>query len=210
MTGCRFPPERQHSPSRRYVVFRWLGIAALTAQLAGGESRAWASDGSSERTAYLLTRAIGYAASLREHANIQVGIAVLFKKGDPVSEHAAANLGAALESLAGTTVQGLTLRSRLVPFANATELRSSVGDNGINVFYLCEGLESYLDAIVKLSWELKVLTVSGNEAMVRQGVALGILLFAGSKGTLVVNLRIARAEGANFGSDLLRVARVIR
>jgi len=203
-------PGRQQTPSGRYVVLHWLAITALTAQFAGSEPRAWASDGYSERTAYLLTRALGYDDSLRDHAKVEVGIAILFKNGDPVSERAAANMGAALDSLAGTTVQGLVLRSRLVPLAGATELKTIVGSRGVDVLYLCEGLDPFVDAIVKLSRELKVLTVAGNEAMVRQGVALGILLSAGSKGTLVVNLRIARAEGANFGSDLLRVARVIR
>jgi len=203
-------PGRQQAPIGRSALLRWFVFAALTAQLGGGEPRAWASDGSAERTAYLLIRALGYDDSLREHAKIEVAIAVLFKKGDPVSERAAADMGAALDSLAGTTVQGLTLRSRLVPFASAAELKTAVHNGGFDVFYLCEGIEPFLDAIVKLSWELKVLTVAGNEVMVHHGVALGIVLSAGSKGTLVVNLRIARAEGSNFGSDLLRVARVIR
>jgi len=191
-------------------VLRWIAIATLAAQLVGGEPLAWASDGSSERTAYLFTRALGYDDSLREHAKVEIGIAVLFKNGDPVSERVAANMGAALDGLAGTTVQGLTLRYRLVPFAGAAELKTVVENRGVDVFYLCEGLDPFLDAIAKLSRELKVLTVAGNEAIVRHGVALGIVLSAGSKGTLVVNLRIARAEGSNFGSDLLRVARVIR
>jgi len=59
----------------------WLCVATLTAQLAAGGARAWASDGGSERTAYLLARALGYDDSLRDHATIEVGIAVLFKKG---------------------------------------------------------------------------------------------------------------------------------
>jgi len=121
-----------------------------------------------------------------------------------------ANIGMALDNLAGTTVQGLALRSRLIPFEGVAELKLAIDKKDVEVFYVCEGLDPYLDAILKLSRDLKVLSVAGNEAMVHHGVALGIVLSAGSRGTIVVNLRIARSEGANFGSDLLRVARVIR
>jgi hypothetical protein len=180
------------------------------AQLASGGTQASASDGGFERTAYLLARSLGYDDSLHDRAKIEVGIAVLFKKGNPVSERSATNIGMALDNLAGTTVQGLALRSRLIPFEGVAELKLAIDKKDVEVFYVCEGLDPYLDAILKLSRDLKVLSVAGNEAMVHHGVALGIVLSAGSRGTIVVNLRIARSEGANFGSDLLRVARVIR
>jgi hypothetical protein len=76
------PAQPQRTWPARDWVHPWLCVAILMAQLAGGGTRAWATDGGPERTAYSPTRALGYDDSLRGRANIEVGVAVLFKKGD--------------------------------------------------------------------------------------------------------------------------------
>jgi|tagenome__1003787_1003787.scaffolds.fasta_scaffold20447658_2 hypothetical protein len=181
------------------IVFAWL--------LAG---RARAEDElPPERQVPILTRALAYDENLRNRAGDELVVAILAKAGSKSSEQAADAIGRAFSGLAGIKVQGLPLKSTRLGYTSAANLITAIGKEGIDVLYVAPGLEAELAAVLEVTKKLHVLSLGGREDHVTKGASLGVFLVSG-KPTICVNLAASKAEGAAFGSDLLRLAKVIR
>jgi hypothetical protein len=162
-----------------------------------------------EREAMILGRAFAYDYNLKSRAGDSLVLGVLFNPQDSSSQAAAETWFKSFKALAGVKIQGLPLKVVRVPFSNAGALHSSIQAQGIDILFVCDGLESQLGAIHGLSHAEKLLTVAATQPMVEQGLALGVF-DAGGKVEIVVNLPAAAQEGVSFSSDLLRLARIIR
>jgi hypothetical protein len=174
-------------------------VMLLPARAAAGE----------ERKATILARAFAYDYSLKGRAGKSVSLAVLFKAGTPASETAADAWVKAFKSLEGVTMQGLPFSTSKVPWEGADRLRARIASDGVDIVFVCDGLEPDVGAIREVSREKKVLTVTDREALVLQGVTLGVYA-EGDKLTITINLPAATGEGVSFSSELLRLAKVIR
>jgi hypothetical protein len=162
-----------------------------------------------ERQVPILTRALAYDENLRSRAGDELVVAILAKAGSKTSEQTAEAVGKAFSGLAGIKVQGLPLRSARVNFSNAANLAGAVQKDGIDVIYICPGLDSELAGILEVARTSHVLSMGSREEYINKGASLGVFLIS-SKPTICVNLAASKAEGAAFGSDLLRLAKVIR
>jgi hypothetical protein len=161
------------------------------------------------RRAVALVRALAYDSSLGDRAGDAVVLAVLFKKKNARSEKSAQIVGEAFKQLESLRVVGHPFRRLVVPFSGAADLEDLVQREGVDALFLCEALDGDLAAIKQVTHRKKVLTTGSTEAQVRAGVALAAVA-EGLQLPLYVNWRESRDEGASFGSDLLRLARVIR
>ena len=65
-----------------------------------------------------------------------------------------------------------------------------------------------IEEIVAISRAHKITTLTGVPEYVEKGIALGLTLRA-ERPAILVDLNGARAEGANFNSQLLKIARVV-
>jgi hypothetical protein len=162
-----------------------------------------------EREAVILGRAFAYDYNLKSRAGEALVLGVAFNPQDSSSQSAADAWFDSFKALAGVKIQGLPLKIIRVPYSNAGALHASVQGQGIDILFVCNGLEAALSAISGLSHAEKVLTVAATQAMVEQGLALGVFE-NGGKVEIVVNLPAAGKEGVTFSSDLLRLARIIR
>lgn len=166
---------------------------------------ALAAHAGEERKATILARAFSYDYSLKERAGKSVGLAVVHKPGSDNADEWVK----AFKTLEGVTVQGLPLTVSKVAFEGADKLKAKIASDGLDIIFVCDGLESDLSTIKESVREKHVLSVGATEAMVQQGLTLGV--FAdGAKTVITVNLSAAGAEGVSFSSELLRLAKVIR
>jgi hypothetical protein len=161
------------------------------------------------RRAVTIARALSYDATLADRAGGEVLLVVLFKKKHPGSDRAAEVAGKAFKQLETLRIAGSPFRRLVVPFAGPAELEQLVHKEGVDALYLCDGLEEELPAIKQITRQRKVLTLGATEAQARAGVSLAVVV-EGSKTVIVVNWTQSREEGASFGSDLLRLAKVVR
>jgi hypothetical protein len=161
-----------------------------------------------DRQALILTRALAYDGNLKARAGSELVVAVVAKGSATASDQTAESLQKALKALGPIKVQGLPLRSVRVGYANAAGLSTAIENQGIDAIYVCPGLESELGAIHEVTKDHKVLSMGSREDHVTKGASLGVFLVDG-KPTIYVNLTASKAEGTAFGSDLLRVAKVI-
>jgi hypothetical protein len=162
-----------------------------------------------DRQAVILTRALAYDDKLHNRAGDSVVVAVVFKAGQGSSESAADAMLRAFKALEGVKVRDLPLRAVKLAYTSRDALHGAIASQGIDVLYLCPGLESDQVAIKETSHRDHVLTIGSREGSLQSGSALGVFLIDG-KITIMVNLAESKEEGAAFSSELLRLARVIR
>ena len=97
----------------------------------------------------------------------------------------------------------------LVPFGPAAETRSFLRENGVDAVMVCDGLDDDLPAIIKITHDLKIISIASTPDQVDKGLSLGVVIIDG-KNTLLFNLGATRNEGALFTSDILKLAKVIK
>jgi hypothetical protein len=189
---------------------RWLaalaacGLLALEPAPAAGQSEVPA-----DRQVLILSRALAYDGELKARVGNDIQIAVLAKSGHAASEAMGIAMLKAFRAILNLRVQGLTLGLHALSYTTTAALASAMTTQGIDVLYVCVGLEPELAAIVELTRKRHVISLGSSEEQVSRGLALGVFPVE-SRPTIVVNLPAARHEGASFSSDLLRVAKVIR
>jgi len=163
----------------------------------------------SDRVAYLLTRALAYDDNLKARVGGQLNIAILYRAEIAGSERLASTMSEAFTTLSGAAIQGVPMRVRPLAFEDVASLVRAVVTQRIGGIFVRDELALDAAGIGKICRDRKVIMLTCSEQLVRHGAALGVVQ-GGNKGALLVNLPASRAQGAAFGSDLLRVARVLR
>jgi hypothetical protein len=161
------------------------------------------------RRAIVIARVLAYDGALASRAGGTLVMGVLYKKGNAASEHGADESVKAFKPLESVMVASLPFRALAIPFTGGAALEAVIEKEGVDTLFLCEGLDADIPAIKLVSHKRKVLTLGTQEAQLKAGVALGVVTDNG-KLQIVVNLPFSREEGAEFSSDLLRIARVIK
>jgi hypothetical protein len=182
-----------------------LLLAVLTLGVA---VHAWADDVGPDRQALILTRALAYDNNLKSRAGDTVVVAICFKGDNAASKAAAEAMHRAWRTLENARVQELPMKVVLFPYPRS-DLASAMAGLGIDVLYICPGLENELSAIKELTHRQHLLTIGAREDQVQAGLSLGVFQNEG-KNVVTLNLPASRNEGAAFAADLLRLARVIR
>ena len=99
----------------------------------------------------------------------------------------------------------------LVPLAidEKTSLADVLDDPRINVFYVSP-LRAYdIEQITTVSRERAIVTLTGVPSYLEAGLSVSLDV-KGGKPQILINLPASEAEGADFHSQLLKVARVFR
>ena len=93
-------------------------------------------------------------------------------------------------------------------YKGASDLGGRVASEGLSVVYIMPGLHSAVSNIAAALSGQSVLSVAASPDDVLEGTALGFALEEG-KPKILVNLEAAKAQGVDFRSALLKVARVV-
>jgi hypothetical protein len=156
----------------------------------------------------LLLKVLTYDRQFEAKASPKVVIGIVFVPTDAESLSVTNEMISALRRARGKTVKGLPIDHVTVPFTTERQLETAVREQGINVFYVAQGSEEHLDAVLRVSRGKRVTTTTGVPSYVGQGVAVGIGLRLG-KPQIFINLEAAKSEGSEFDATLLRIATVV-
>lgn len=105
-----------------------------------------------------------------------------------------------LKNLGAPRVQGREVSGMGLTVGNYAQT------GGLKVLYVGPGLEDHLKGIKAFSRAGKILTVTGVEGYMSQGISLGILPKKTDKPQIVLNAVEFQAEGASLDGRLLRLA----
>jgi YfiR/HmsC-like len=161
------------------------------------------------RQVLILMRALAYDGNLKARAGGTINIAILQRKGNAASETMARSIGKAFGALESTQVSGLPIVISRMNYTGEEALKRAIAGAGIDLVYVCEGLDADIDAIGRITRQMKVLSVGGKQELVEKGLSIGVFQIE-SKCTILLNLPASRQEGVSFAADLLRLAKVIR
>lgn len=181
-------------------------VAAVLVVSMGGRAEA---AGLEEKSAPIIARAMAYDYNLKTRAGSTITVAVLYKSGDSSSEASADRWLEALRTLESVTIQGARLKVIKLSFSGGEKLTSDGQGREVDVLLVGDGLNGDISTISKVSRAQDWLTVGTRERHTRDGLAMAVFN-EGGRNVISVNLPASNAEGVNFASDLLRLARVIR
>jgi hypothetical protein len=173
-------------------------IALLAASLArAGE------DVPIEQQAVILLRALAYDRNIAVDAGGTVDVAVLAHVGDKSVDRTLA----AFRALEKNTCGGLPVHVHALYYGGADEVAGKLA--GMDALYVTAGAEADLPAIVALARAQHVTTFGAKQSFVEHGLGLGVFVIA-DKPTILVNVAAAKAEGAQFASELFKIAQAVK
>jgi hypothetical protein len=156
----------------------------------------------------LLLKVLTYDRNLEQKAGAELAIGIVHDPADRDSAKATDEVGSTLFKFQGKTVKKLPLKYYTIEYTSAADLEKFVKAKGISVLYVAPGSGKSLSAVLKVSDDLGLTTVTGVTDYVRRGVAVGIGVTQ-DKPQILINLAAARAEGSDFDASLLRIATVL-
>jgi hypothetical protein len=177
----------------------------------GGTPSAQAEDTApvESKRAIILMRTLAYDNSIATRAGERVVLAVVYRKGDASSESHASETTKAFRHLEAVKIAGLPFHVMMAAYAGPSGLEALIDHDGADVFLLGEGLAGEISAVRQLGRRRKVLTAGNSEDEVHAGLALAVVN-DDNRLQVVLNLEESRKQGADFGADLMRVARLVK
>lgn len=107
-----------------------------------------------------------------------------------------------------TKVENIPIRQVSIDI-DKTDLAGAVSRNNIDILYVAPLRALGVKTITGVSRAKRILTLTGVPDYVESGLAVGIGI-KGEKPRVIINSPAAKAEGADFSSQLLKLAKVIK
>jgi hypothetical protein len=156
----------------------------------------------------LLLKVLDFDRSLRERPGEAVIILVAFQSGFPVSRDLRERLDSSRGSAGSASIQGKPVRWVFLDVTGAAALEREVRGQDAAVVYLAPMRSIDLGALTAAAAAGGALSVTGDLDYVSEGVAVAFGT-RGGRPSILINLKAARAAGADFGAQLLQLAEII-
>lgn len=156
----------------------------------------------------LLHKILAFDRNLKNRVGEELIIGILFQSNVRSSLIFKDELIAVIEKAQSEKLVDLPVRCVAIEMAAELDLSGYASQNKIDVFYVAPLRAVEIKSVTAVSRAKRIFTFTGVPGYVEAGVAVGI----GSKGEsprILINLSAARAEGVEFNSQLLKLAKVI-
>jgi len=158
--------------------------------------------------ASLLVRILAYDRRMSMYPP-PLTVAVIHREGDERSRLGGLELSTALETAArGRSIARRPLRVVRVGFRDAAQLQQELSQQKVVALYSCDGLEVQSELIAGVTRRLSILSITGSERQVNQGLSIG-LSRKGNTPVILVHLSAVRAEGADLDAGLLSLSQLV-
>ena len=193
-------------PARRRLSA--AALSALVVLLAASAAHAQEMPVPAPMQASLFTKILTFDRNLKARAGKELRIGVLYQKKVRSSLEAQEEFLRAMCGDPGRRIDGLPLNCVAIEWTSAPEVEATLLRRAIRVLYVAPLRAVAIEEIVAISRARKITTLTGVPEFVQKGIALGLMLRA-ERPLILVHLTAARAEGADFNSQLLKLARVL-
>lgn len=186
---------------------RWVAAVFAALALAAVAARAAESPIPAELQVQLLLRIFSFDRALAADDELVVG--VLVQKRHRASYDAAEEMLAALRAAAGEAAGGRRVRALAIACETPDALVAALDREPVDILYVTPLRAFAVDRIAAAVRPRRVRTLTAVPDLVEQGLGVGLGL-RDDRPEIVINLSAAQAEGADFSSQLLGHARVLR
>ena len=164
-----------------------------------------------ERQADMLIKILGYDRTLLQNSFEVVRVGIIYEESNAASISEFQGISDNLFDLmsAGRTVGGKKVTFSGVAFKNSDYFLDTVHNLNVNVLYITSGNDANLAYILRTAQNEGILTFSCVPYYLDRGVASGVEEIDGGL-KVVIHLTAAKAQGADFKAELLKISRVIQ
>jgi hypothetical protein len=135
-------------------------------------------------------------------------IAIIYQEGFRASVTARDQVLETVRRIGASSISGQPVQWVSLELAEEADLEAALAKHRVDVIYVAPLRSVGLDRIATAARGKHVTSFTGVPEFVDRGLAVGVGLQR-ERAQIIVNLAAARAEGAEFGSQLLNLARVI-
>ena len=160
-------------------------------------------------TQYLMLRkALAFERGLLARTDKEIVVGVLYQSRHPSSLAFLVKLREAIKKVDVERFTTRPLRFVEIELHENFDFARDSTKQRFEVFYLGPVHTWEVKALTEISRARKILTFTGVPAQVEAGLTLGVII-SENRPLLLINLPAARAEGAEFDAQLLRLARIL-
>jgi hypothetical protein len=188
----------------RRVLLLTFFLAAISAAEAWAQSESAPADLQYTMLAKVLTFDRNFSRSGREFV-----VGVVYQEGFPLSRNVRRDIERAFRESPIKAIQSVPVRLVAIPLGDPASLADSLRAHGVTAVYVAPLRAVSFKEVLHAIRGAATQTLTGTPEYVGEGVSLGIGQRDG-KPIILINLPAARVEGADFHSNLLRLAEVIR
>jgi len=156
----------------------------------------------------LLTKILSYDRNIHSRSGNEVVLGIIYQSKYRTSLDVHDDLMKTISESTIREIEGIPLRAVSIDLSIEPDLESDLRSRGVNLVYIAPLRAVDLNAIKTLCRSKQVVTVASVPEYVEAGLAIGFGL-KGEKPEIMINLPAAKAEGADFNSQLLKLARVL-
>ncbi|MEO0093984.1 MAG: YfiR family protein [candidate division WOR-3 bacterium] len=156
----------------------------------------------------LLLKVLTFDRNLKSRVGKEIVIGVIYQEKFRASLLIKDEFLRVLKELPIKDLADLPIKAKPIALGDEAILKTAIINDSIAILYVTPLRAFEISTIQALAGELKVLTLTGVPEYVKSGLAVGV----GTKGErplIIINLTQAKAEGADFSSQLLNLAKVI-
>jgi hypothetical protein len=162
-----------------------------------------------ETQAAILLKILTFDRNLADHPGDALKIGVLYQPRVRSSRAVFEAFREAIAKNATRSIAGRTITVHPIEAENEAEVRRELSNAPVDVLYVTPLRAVPISSVVELTRRRSIVSFTGVRAYVDQGISVG-LSARGQKPEIVINIAANRAEGADFGAQLLKMARIIQ
>ncbi len=156
----------------------------------------------------LFKKILTFDRNLKTRAGNDVVIGVLFQKGFKLSADVK-NEFISVATRTQDSIDGLPVHIVALEYSDEPNLKNNLSKHNIDILYITPMRAIDFKMVTQLSQVHKILTITGVPQYVEDGISIGLDIKA-DKPQIIINLQSTKAEGADFSSKLLNLAKVIK
>ncbi len=198
--GEKCPRTRR---SRRW----WLGIAIVLATL----PRPLLSQDMTvpvDLQVTLISKILAFDRQLEERAGDEIVVGIVYQRLHRPSLNAMDAAMEAFEAGIADPKPGCRLRFLPIEISDELVLSAAIKEHAVDILYITPLRAVRVADLLKATEDESILTFTGVERHVREGVAVAIVS-RGGRPSILLNLSAAKAQGADFSSHFLALAQII-
>jgi hypothetical protein len=157
----------------------------------------------------IITKVLAFDRTLREEGKSEVVVGILFQSTFRLSVIVKDKFLAARDGSPARTIDGRGIRCVAIDFDGGERQMERAPFNDLDALYIAPLRAVSLDAITAMCRTEGIVTLTGVPDYIDQGIAVA-LSAQEDKPVIIINVQAAKKEGAEFDSQLMRVARSIR
>jgi hypothetical protein len=188
-----------------------LIVTLILFLLGGNSARVSAQDRQLpvELQAALLLKVVSYEKTLSTLVEEELVVGIIYQPDLSRSRDTRSVMTRALRSASAAASAGVTVRVVDIPLDGAGELPFDLRGRGVHVVYIAPLRAVRLSDVLAGIGTPGLLSFTGEDGQLRDGVAVGLSL-SGDRAVVRIDLVSVRAVGAEFSSQLLKHAQIIR